>query len=158
MPNMVVCRFCNSRVHDKSISCPTCGAVLDLVRHAEEASKPGSGLALRPTETRPATDPNAPREDTSTVPGQRPRDVRISPDTERQLAELAARGEIIQAVKIYRRLTGASLSEAKDFIDSFPKPAGTGGCASGCLRGLFGCFAIIVVVFVALVAIAMFLG
>ncbi len=143
---MVVCRFCNSKVHDSSISCPTCGAVLDLVRHAEEASKPGGGVGPGVVESRRATEREVPRDDALATGSQRPRDARVSADTERQLAELAARGEIIQAIKIYRRLTGASLSEAKDFIDSFPKPSGagvarrvaSGGC-SGVSRSSLWC-------------------
>jgi ribosomal protein L7/L12 len=137
---MAVCRFCDARVSDSKISCPNCGAVLDLVRHAEEASKPKVGPST------PAPQPTRETSGASQGPQGRPAgNSRISPETEQKLAELVARGELIQAIKAYRQLTGASLSEAKDYVESFGSGAGKPGCAAGCLKSAVGCFVIVIV-------------
>jgi ribosomal protein L7/L12 len=51
--------------------------------------------------------------------------VRLDPAAERELRELLARGQKIDAVKRARELAGLGLKEAKDYVESLP-PAPTG--------------------------------
>src|SRR5262245_61459074 len=46
--------------------------------------------------------------------------VRLDPSAERELRELLARGQKIEAIKRVRESTGISLKEAKDYVDSLP--------------------------------------
>lgn len=82
----------------------------------------------------------------------------VSPQTERQLAELVARGEQLAAIKAYRQLTGSSLAEARDYIDSFGKGVGNTGCLAGCLRSMVGCFVIAMLAVFATIFLAAVLG
>ncbi|MDJ0344975.1 ribosomal protein L7/L12 [Streptomyces sp. H10-C2] len=43
----------------------------------------------------------------------------VSPDL-REIDELVRQGKKIQAIKVYRELTGAGLKEAKDAVDRMP--------------------------------------
>lgn len=60
--------------------------------------------------------------------GAKPEDVPIDPRDLQQLPAgvLAAleRGETIQAIKLYRQITGSSMAEAKDFIDEILRRRG----------------------------------
>ena len=63
----------------------------------------------------------------------------ISENQEEQIKELAAKGEKIAAIKLYRETTGVSLAEAKDAVDAIergeafdiPTPALVGEPTSG---------------------------
>jgi ribosomal protein L7/L12 len=50
----------------------------------------------------------------------RPTPVRLDPAAERELRELVARGQKIDAIKRARELTGLGLKEAKEYVESLP--------------------------------------
>jgi ribosomal protein L7/L12 len=85
-----------------------------LLRRLSWGSSPGyTELSPGPT-TPPQSSPKASRERSVASP------VQLDPAAERELRELVARGQKIEAIKRVRELTGLGLKEAKDYVESLP--------------------------------------
>ena len=81
-----------------SLNCPSCGASLDTAGSASVKCPYCGTVAIIPEQLRQSI-PEKPSEAFADV------------------AELMHRGRIIEAIKLYRQKTGATLAEAKDFVN-----------------------------------------
>lgn len=56
-----------------------------------------------------------------------------------EVRELAAKGQVIEAIKLLRARTGMGLAEAKALVDSAPRPAKKSGCGTALVFLTLGC-------------------
>lgn len=119
---MATCRICSANNPPGAQRCASCGSWLDLANEAGREPTPSASPD-------PAAKPVAPTD-----------------PTEAQVVALMTLGRKIEAIKVYRALTGAGLKDAKDAVEQIAQrygiaPGSMGGCAVSAvlLLGLLLC-------------------
>lgn len=102
---MAFCVHCGQPIRDDVQNCPSCGAAIGE-EPAEDNAREASSVAMS-------------------------LDRGLTP----QVQQLAREGHKIQAIKVYRESTGASLKDAKDAIEEWMRREGVSS-SSGCSASL----------------------
>jgi ribosomal protein L7/L12 len=157
--SMPACDFCNVAVPAGSNYCPKCGAAIldegtaDLggtaapVTEADLASLVRQGQKIEAIKRYRAQTGVGLAEAKAAVEaierGEKPgvgNDAPAPADVDADLCDLLKKGEKIEAIKLYRAQTGASLAEAKAAVEALGSqhgiPVKSAGCASMVLLGL----------------------
>lgn len=108
------CPFCDKRNSASATACSECGA--ELTSSDSRSSSPGESGSAVSSNFKP--EPAVPESELDPF--------------EAELAELLKKGQKIEAIKRYRKKTGADLRSSKVAVEQFAARQGLSGSQSGC--------------------------